>query len=201
MYGRQLVCVETRGRDLRTVGRRRARDVGAAEDATVAVGGKRRKRGRRGGRRRVRICRRWPWRRRVVLNRFGVPRSSAAPRLAGRAAVEAGLRPRRLRGQPAAAVVDPHEESAIGRSDNVEIAVAIDVGRRNALKHDVVARRDRSRERGEVDGAIDADDRSGGHRTRERGARAEQHAGDRGCGEPHASMIDRNARARDRAAT
>ena len=75
---------------------------------------------------------------------------------------------RRLRCEPAGPVVDPDEEAAIGRGQDVEVAVAIDVRRHDPLQLHVVARGDRSRERGHVNRGIDAHDGAVGHRRRAR---------------------------------
>ena len=57
---------------------------------------------------------------------------------------------RRLRNETAGAVVQPDEESAIGGRDDVEIAVAIDVGSHDVALIDVITQRDLMRERARI---------------------------------------------------
>src|SRR5262245_29715701 len=112
------------------------------------------------GRRRVRALGRQSQRRHVALNRRLVSRSGAVPGVWSRGAVDEETMLRRLRREPAAAVVDPDEEPALGRGQDIEIAVAIDVGGDDALQHHVVAHGDGARERRRVHRRADADDRA-----------------------------------------
>lgn len=52
---------------------------------------------------------------------------------------------RRLRCEPARAVVHPDHEPVIGRGDDIEIPIAIDVGGDDVVRVEVIQRRDLSR--------------------------------------------------------
>jgi len=82
----------------------------------------------------------------LALNRFAVERLGAIPRAAGRMTVNERARLRRLGCEPAGAVVHPDDEPVIGGGQHVEVAVAVDVGRKDVMRIDVVADRNLMRE-------------------------------------------------------
>src|SRR5437764_4867116 len=64
---------------------------------------------------------------------------------------------RRLRREMTFAVVDPDDKSAVGRGDEIEVPVVIDVGGDDLSKMNVIAERDHALERRDVDRWSDAD--------------------------------------------
>ena len=84
-------------------------------------------------------------------------RRIAAPHGIARTGVNSGRMRRWRRREVTCAVVDPHNEAAIGRRDEVEVAVAVDVGGYRLVDMNVIAQSDEAFEGGDVDLVTGAD--------------------------------------------
>ena len=84
--------------------------------------------------------------RRAALNRLVLARLVTGPGVARRAGIDERPLPRRLRREPTRAVVHPDHEPVIGRGDDIEVPIAIDVCGDDVMRVEVIERRDLPRE-------------------------------------------------------